>query len=203
MNKATSIAAFIFGAAVGSGVTWYFLKDKYEKIAQREIDSVKKVFSKRRESDIPMKEEKIEHVENPKDNDTDLYKQYLKKISDYTAYSVKTPTEEAKQEQKEADEPVYKEKPYVISPEEFGMEDDYDEISLTYFSDQILADENDEIVEDVEKCVGFDSLNHFGEYEDDSVFVRNDRLKCDYEILLDRRKYTDVVGTTHYREGIL
>lgn len=40
--------------------------------------------------------------------------------------------------------------------------------------------------------LGIDSLNHFGEYEDDSVFVRNDARKCDYEILLDQRTYSEV-----------
>lgn len=82
--------------------------------------------------------------------------------------------------------------PYVISPDEFGQDESYETISLTYYADGVLADDDDEMVEDVENLVGFDSLNHFGEYEDDSVFVRNDRLKCDYEILLDHRKYTDV-----------
>lgn len=86
-------------------------------------------------------------------------------------------------------------KPYVISPEEFGEGEEYEKISLTYYADQVLADENDELVEDVEGAVGFESLTHFGEYEDDSVFVRNDRLKCDYEILLDQRTYSDVVKT--------
>ena len=84
-------------------------------------------------------------------------------------------------------------KPYVITPEEFGDLDDYETISLTYYADQILADDNDVIVDDIEDVVGFDSLNSFGEYEDDSVFVRNDRLKSDYEILLDQRKYSDVI----------
>ena len=62
-------------------------------------------------------------------------------------------------------------KPYVISPEEFGEYEEYEKISLTYYGDQVLADENDELVEDVEGAVGFESLTHFGEYEDDSVFV--------------------------------
>ena len=53
--------------------------------------------------------------------------------------------------------------------------------------------EDDEKVEDVDNVVGLESLAHFGEYEDDSVFVRNDRLKCDYEILLDQRTYSDVI----------
>ena len=54
-----------------------------------------------------------------------------------------------------------------------------------------MADDNDELVDDVEETVGSDSLNHFGEYEYDLVFVRNDRLKCDYEILLSLRKYSE------------
>ena len=84
-------------------------------------------------------------------------------------------------------------KPYVISPEEFGEFEDYERISLSYYADQILADEDDEKVEDVDNVVGLESLIHFGEFEDDSVFVRNDRLKCDYEILLDQRTYSDII----------
>ena len=56
----------------------------------------------------------------------------------------------------------------------------------------MLADDNDDVVEDVNNVVGTESLTHFGEYEDDSVFVRNDGLRCDYEILLDQRKFSDV-----------
>ena len=85
-------------------------------------------------------------------------------------------------------------KPYVISPDEFGeMEDeDYDKVSFTYYADGVLADEYDEIVENIDEIIGEESLTHFGEYEDDSVFVRNDKLKCDYEILLDQRNYSDI-----------
>ena len=64
---------------------------------------------------------------------------------------------------------------------------------MLYYADQILAGEDDEKVEDVDNVVGLESLTHFGEFEDDSVFVRNDRLKCDYEILLDQRTYSDVI----------
>ena len=63
----------------------------------------------------------------------------------------------------------------------------------SYFDDQIIADENLDIVDDIEETVGIDSLTHFGECEDDSVFVRNDERKCDYEILLDHRDYEDCV----------
>ena len=81
----------------------------------------------------------------------------------------------------------------MIPPEQFGDDEEYEQISLTYYADGVLADENDEVIEDVEDAVGIDPLNHFGEYEDDSVFVRNDARKCDYEILLDQRTYSEVV----------
>ena len=58
----------------------------------------------------------------------------------------------------------------------------------------MLADEDDEPVDDIEEIVG-DGLEHFGEYgEDDSVFVRSDMRKCDYEILRDLREFSEVVG---------
>ena len=52
----------------------------------------------------------------------------------------------------------------------------------------------DEPVEDVDDVVGIESLDHFGEWEDDSVFVRNDKYKTYYEILLDERKYSDIIN---------
>lgn len=90
--------------------------------------------------------------------------------------------------EKEENEEV--KKPYVISPEEFD-EKDYDVVSLTYYADDVLTDDWGEVV-DIENTVGRESLTHFGEYEDDSVFVRDDENKVDYEILLDERKYSEV-----------
>ena len=55
------------------------------------------------------------------------------------------------------------------------------------------------IVDDIEETVGEDSLEHFGEYEDDSVYVRNDAKKCDYEILLDQRYYQEILDTQPHR----
>ena len=41
MNKAGGLFIFVAGAALGWFVTWYSLREKYEQIAQDEIDSVK------------------------------------------------------------------------------------------------------------------------------------------------------------------
>ena len=193
-NKAIPFLMFVLGAAAGSFLTWRYIKDVYEQIAQEEIDSVKEVFLKR-EKELSEAEEprrKIaacyENGESKAAVDKKEIAEYATKIQKegYTHYS------DAASEQRER-------KPYVISPEEFGEFDEYEKISLTYYSNNVLVDENDEVIEDVEETVGSDSLTHFGEYEDDSVFVRNDVRKCDYEILLDQRSYTEIVQQMPHR----
>ena len=190
MNKARGFVMFVLGAAVGSVATWQYTKKKYERIAQEEIDSVKEIFSKREsaaEVEIVTPEPQTAKVGKPEEKpDITEYAARLEREG-YTNYSNVSAGE--KKEEQEAMEM----KPYVISPDEFGEFEDYERISLSYYADQILADEDDEKVEDVDNVVGLESLAHFGEYEDDSVFVRNDRLKCDYEILLDQRTYSDVI----------
>ncbi|MDD4429666.1 MAG: hypothetical protein PHG64_14935 [Paludibacter sp.] len=191
MNKTINFMMLVLGVAVGSVVTWRYVEKKYEQIAQDEIDSVKEVFSKR-EMDFTEETEVVDariKADNAKEKPSVI--EYAARLREqgYTNYS--DMADEKPEEVKEA--PMTVDKPYVIAPEEFGDLDDYETISLTYYADQFLADENDVIVDDVEDVVGFDSLNSFGEYEDDSVFVRNDRLKCDYEILLDQRKYLSVI----------
>lgn len=195
MNKTVNFTMFILGAAIGSVVTWKYIKHKYEQIAQDEIDSVKEVFLKR-ETDISLDENSRSKAEHAKDKPSVVeYAARLREQGYTTNYSngEKNEKEESKPMRVLITRPLADNKPYVISPEEFGDQEDYDKISLTYYADKRLADDNDELVEDVDNVVGLDSLNSFGEYEDDSVFVRNDILKCDYEILLDQRKYSSVI----------
>lgn len=185
MGNSTGIFIFVMGAAVGSLATWQYTKRMYERIAQEEINSVKKIFSKK-EADTeivgsqPANVEKV--VEKP----------------DILEYAARLQKEGYSGSMKGKEEHMESE-PYVIYPEEFGELDNYETISLTYYADQILTDENDELIENVEDIIGYESLTHFGDFEDDSVFVRNDRLKCDYEILMDQRLYSDVIKTMPHR----
>lgn len=190
MNKAAGFVMFVLGAAVGSVVTWQYTKKKYEQIAQEEIDSVKEIFSRRESAadvEIVTPEPHTAKIGKPEEKpDITEYAARLERDG-YTNYS------NVGAEQKKEEQETMEIKPYVISPEEFGEFEDYERISLSYYADQVLADEDDEKVDDVDNVVGLESLTHFGEFEDDSVFVRNDRLKCDYEILLDQRTYSDVI----------
>ena len=194
MNK-TLISAIMFatGAAIGSLVTWKVVETKYSRIAQEEIDSVKEAFSRKDEE----LNKRVEEVKATQQSMADQAKSkpnvmaYASVLADsgYTNYAKPEPNESPSQD---SHDPV--EKPYVIHPDEFGEMDDYETFSLSYYSDGVVADDNDDLVDDIDEVIGLDSLKHFGEYEDDSVFVRNDRLKCDYEILLDQRRYSDLIN---------
>lgn len=193
MNK-TGLVMFLAGATVGSVATWLCLKRYYERIVQEEIDSVKAAFVERKPAIINIaknekQEEKWQKVDisNLKP-DLVNYKAKLQEegYTNYTEHSKKN-TEEKRDE------------PYVISPDDYGEDDNYTQISLVYYAgDGVLSDDEDEVVEDIEGTVGEDFAEHFGEYEDDSVFIRNDRLRCDYEILRDNRSFSDVAEGSNY-----
>lgn len=188
MNKLLGVFIFAAGAAVGSVVTWKLLKTKYERIAQEEIDSVKEAFSQRVNSD----DNDIKN-DTEKDKTEDDDEEYFVRVNDlgYTRSSVSYVNEVKKKGGGTV------KRPYVITPDEFGEIYEYDTISLRYYADKVLTDEDDVVITNVDEIIGEDSLTHFGEYEDDSVFVRNDEMKADYEILLDLRKYYDINEPPH------
>lgn len=185
-NTLRNFFVFAVGAAIGSAATWYFVKTKYERIANEEIESVKEAFAPKKF--VPKKFEPREESDSTHDMVT--YEKMLGNLS-YTNYTEATNDND----EKGVEEMTEKKKgPYVISPDEFGNIPEYDAVSLNYYSDGVLANDWDEIIEDVDDVVGEESLTHFGEYEADSVFVRNDDAATDYEILRDLRNYWDVVG---------
>lgn len=186
--NAAGFVIFAIGVAAGSAITWKYAKEKYARIAQEEIDSVKETFSNRRT--------KIQE-KTPEQSKPGVV-EYAAKLRNmrYTNYSdpdIDSDVDEPDcDENKEDKMPVVKKNPYVIAPEEFGEIDYYEQITLTYYADNVLTNDDDEVLDNVEDVVGLEALTKFGEYEDDSVFVRNERFKCDYEILLDLRNYSDV-----------
>lgn len=80
----------------------------------------------------------------------------------------------------------------VIPPDEFGMVPDYETVSLNYFEDGVLTDDQYNIVENPDAMIGSDALDSFGEWEDDAVYVVDHDSMCYYEILKDSRDFADV-----------
>jgi hypothetical protein len=86
--------------------------------------------------------------------------------------------------------------PYIIHIDEFAQnEDDYEQITYTYYEeDQILADVRDVAVDNLEQVVGFGNIK-FGHGSNDPslVYVRNDKLHLDIEITRDEGSYGEQV----------
>lgn len=198
MSKVKTCLAFLLGAVVGGVGTWYYVKDIYANQSELDISSAKDAFhiyEKKLKAEIEELKKKIASEEKTdQENQVILVNEKIKDKGDvveyakgkYTQYSPSISSEKLEPERM-----YVMESPYVISPDEFGEYENYTKVSLTYYADGILADENGVVVDDVEEIVG-DALDHFGEYEDDSVFCRSNPKRCDYEILKDYQKYADI-----------
>lgn len=178
MNKTYVGLSFVVGALIGAATAVLLTKDYYEKKAEdradEEIESVKEMMRKR--------EKRLEVITN---------EQIEKRAYEIISERYNNPNKQELKEEKKEEETMAEERPYVIDPSEYG-DLDYKQVSLNYYDDGVLTYENDDVIDDVDSLVGKDSLSHFGEYEADTVYVRNDRLKIDFEILADTRRYEDI-----------
>lgn len=75
-------------------------------------------------------------------------------------------------------------KPEIIPSNEYGIDTEYSEIELRFYLDsQLITDDWDIPLENMEDTVGPMVLPQMCENPDDTVYVRNDRLKAYYEIV--------------------
>ena len=193
----SKLLIFAVGAAIGSAVTWKFVKTKYERIAQEEIDSVKEVFSKRAAED-----DQLDELANAANDAIEKMNKQLDirecaaiiQREGYTDYT----------KEKDVKGVANNDRPYVIEPEDYDTLDGYDAMELTYFGDKVLAHYNGEIIDEDEadEMIGLESLEKIGEYENDAVHVRNDSMECDFEVLLDLRNYSDVFKNGPLNAGV-
>lgn len=213
MNRNMLVKAFIFvaGATIGSAVTWKVIKNKYEQITQEEIKSVKEEYSHltklmrmeidacRRVTEAHTEDEvtdsgdsidKHHDFSEPENNQVE----YHKLTSKYRG----TPDESESNEEGDGigdDDLPFINGPYVISPDEFASSPPgYSACPIDYYKDGILAD-GWGVKLNIEETIGEDAINHFGDYVDDVVHVRNERTQIDYEVTRDPRTYKEAEWT--------
>ncbi len=209
MNKGLlcGLALIAGGAAGFLGARSYF-SGKYEALYQKEVEALRAAY---RAEDALTRKQETTDMEVKKKAEQAKVKPELTR---YVNYARQLGYREDEQEKPEPETPrrepilvlekaetiANPKKPYVVPPDEYGTFDNFETISLTLYADHILADDDDRQIsqDEIEHTVGSDSLTHFGEYEEDSVFVRNEELKCDYEILLSQKEYSEVLKDKPY-----
>lgn len=198
--KFINMIAFAAGAVIGSAVTWKVLETKFEQRVQEEIETVKEAFINMNTA----QEQSEEESEDEEDASEEYHQVNWEELEDLDEDETDDDLEEYAEltnrysSEKGGAEKVEVKKPYVISPYDFD-EIGFRTMELTYYEDGILEDENHEIVTDVDELLGEGSLNTFGDYEEDSVFVRNEKLGIDFQILRDPRTYEKATGNTPNR----
>ena len=197
-NLLSKLFIFTAGAAIGSAVTWKLVKTKYEKLAQEEIDEVREYYSTRPEK---KQDDKVEEQEE------ELYADNKPVRKKSTAVNHQQRLEELQQMREVVTSMNYATnsdvdkcrgdddmlEPYVITPEEYE-ESEYKQVSLTYYEgNDVLEEDFGGIIseDEIDRLVGADFASHFGENKNDrdTVFIRNDALKTDYEICRDYGSY--------------
>lgn len=225
-SKIMCIVSLAVGAGIGSAAAWYFTKCKYEAKIDEEIASTKeslekyyasKYSDKNKDNSNKTEEEPIKNAAEYEFRHAKKNVNYDQMISEYVDKVLSHGESIADDKDEEEDDEdmtpinspdVLNEYPYAIPPEDFGDYVDYEPTTLYYYADGVLADEDDNVVEDPVAMVGDDFMDHYGEYEDDCVYVRNDRYRRDYEILRSEKtfaeqqaqKYSDVVNSPYLED---
>lgn len=198
-NTLSNVLIFAVGAAIGSAVTYYFVKTKYEN----EIASLVEDFAQHRysdsgpntadeakateQNDIPEKETTIKgSAPTVKEEYTGMvHKLGYHNYSDVEPTLINTKRNDIHKEEQSS---VVR----VITPDEFGCEG-YKIVELSYWADGVVTDTKNKRIQDVDSLLG-NTLERFGEYEPDALHVRNDEKKIDFEILRDLKRYSDFFG---------
>lgn len=173
---------FSLGAIVGSGVTLLCVRKHYAKKADAEISAIKEAYGA---SEAEVCEDSC------KENFEEVKEEY-EKIIYKNGYNGEDDAEDSYIIHDEYPREERASKPYVIGPDLYSEDfHGFDKCVLVYWrgNDMLLTDEQE--IMDIETTIGRSSLEHFGEYESDTVFVRNERLGCDFEVLLEEGSYAE------------
>lgn len=169
-NILNDVAFLVMGAFIGSAVTWRYMKKKHEAEM----------------SDEPFDwgEDEQNQPEDTTENTTeDSEKEEAENIIKYNQYFQES--SEKKEKESKSMDPIR-----VVSPDEF-QESEYPSLSLWYYTDGVITNDDNKIVTNAIELIGSDFKNHFGEYEDDpdTVYVVNENDKVVYEIMREYGAY--------------
>lgn len=188
MNILKGVLIFGLGVASGFGACYIYYKKKFEKQAEDEISEVKSYYLQKSLKETEERKKRLEKIED----DSKKLNEVIEKI-DYSKLNNREEEKmKAEAENPEEEEPT---KPYMITEDEFLNDmNDYEKLSLTYFTvDDTLADDCDEMV-DVEETISSDIYNQISESDDGDYYVRNPLLQVDYEIMKVDQSFKERYG---------
>lgn len=213
-NKLVAIGGTLLGLAAGSVAGYFFakkrLEEEYAEFAHKEIQEAKVYLSMLYKGDSPGDVLQRRVAKRPDGVDDSVHEgpspQVLERVLDGLRYG--KPGVVVKEPPKKNDRNVFEEEEEVEETEDgnpirilsitefMAGEKSYNQVTLTYFAeDDVLVDENEMPIEDVDATVGNANMDRFGYKSRDPkvVYIRNDRLQIDYEVVRHEGSYAEQV----------
>lgn len=222
MSAKTPIA-FVAGAVIGAAGTWVLSAKYFNNKLENDIQAIKADFSNEverlnaeindqqetiaglvagnavKETEEPKFKKKVKKVEEKPD-----LKDLADNITDYTSFSKKD--KEPKPEP-DVDIPTKvkkdaKKDPYVIDRDEFFEPDNNNiKVYLRYFNnDNLFLNEDGEIDNTGFKTVGKRNVNFLVNESEGEIFIRNEVMGIDIDLVLEQMPYQDYIGEVYGTE---
>lgn len=185
--------AFVAGAIVGGFVTKKYIEYKSQINDEAEYEECETQETITEEAnDTSVENEKTSNDEiKIRSVDDEAYKKLLANLQ----YSVEKEAEDFIERMiPRQDEVRDTSKPYNIAPDEFEEIDEYDSDEYTYYADGYVTDSYGMPIsdEDILNTIGEDFDTYFGSYDDDQIWIRNERLRMDFSVIRDVDRFVDV-----------
>lgn len=201
MNK-NVVYALIFVSGVGAGILsiYSYFKKKFREKVKKEEKELADVRD--RYYDLIEKEQKIDFVSETIDEVfqpekiqkfVDMYTSSVNTIPEFVdMYTSSVNPILERKEDVQVTSPRTDPDVYIIAPEEFEDEAEYDSICLTLYSDGTICDENNEPIPDPERLIGYDWKDYLENAS--AAYFRNDDIETDFEVARDLRTYPEATG---------
>lgn len=196
--RLSKVFIFAAGAIAGSVVTRCIIKDKYRRMAEEEIASVKERFTVKRLKPKFNKEEDNEGAAHEEQSKREVPHRPVRITRD----KAETEEEDISDVEKlvrdyDYNPGVYDEEPIILEPGEFGALDNFEMVSYTYYqgNDVMTDDKGHVLSKDImEDVIGYDAYDLLDDDAVDVVYVRNNDLMTDFEIFKEPGNYIDKRG---------
>ncbi len=197
-NRLGILGSFIVGTLVGIIATRTYYKKKIDEIYEQKDAEIKSIHDEYREQ----VKESVKGILDGKDQKASKRSEKMFEKPDLDSYVKKIEKEEYSKKK----DP--KPKIYKITEEQFAFDEDedgngvpYDKISLYYYEDGVLADDTKTEMDNAEEVIG-----NYEEDEDfkagETIYIRNEVLGIDYEILHEEGTYDEEAASRPVRVSL-
>ena len=197
MNKTiTALLSLAVGFGGGFFTAYMLLNKKYMQRTEEAVASVKARYEEKKE--VANADKMSEAFQNVANSAKDAGKSFQDVVNSlkYTPDTTVKPSEVHNPYLKRRDGSPETGDGFIsiIPEEEYGLDLDYDQISMHYYTDNVLADDMDNDEVNAEDTVGQYALDHIDDPEYDGIiYVKNDYRKAYYEVERTQTSYAEVM----------